>query len=90
MKILACSSFTEKVRAVVRAIPKGKVMTYAEVAHRAGNSKASRAVGTIMAGNYDPKVPCHRVVRSDGTLGNYNRGGTAKKRAMLKKKGALK
>jgi len=83
-------TFAEKVRDVVRAIPKGKVMTYAEVAREAGNVKAARAVGTVMAGNYDTKIPCHRVIRSDGTLGNYNRGGTAQKMKILKKEGALK
>ena len=89
MKVLP-KTFAEKVRAVVRAIPKGKVMTYAEVARKAGNVKASRAVGTVMAGNFDPNIPCHRVIRSDGTLGNYNRGGTVKKREILKKEGAFK
>ncbi len=83
-------TFAEKVRDIVRKIPKGKVMTYAGVARKAGNAKAARAVGTIMAGNFDPKIPCHRVIRSDGTLGNYNRGGTAKKREILKKEGAIK
>ncbi|HEY4505777.1 MAG TPA: MGMT family protein [Candidatus Paceibacterota bacterium] len=76
-------TFTDKVCEVVRKIPKGKTMTYAEVARRAGNAKASRAVGNIMSKNYDPKIPCHRVTRSDGTVGEYNRGGPDKKRAVL-------
>ncbi len=76
-------TFTEKVRDVVRKIPKGKTLTYAEVAKRAGNPKASRAVGTIMSKNYDLDIPCHRVIRSDGGMGGYNRGGTEKKRALL-------
>tara|TARA_B100000745_G_scaffold300486_1_gene254700 strand:+ start:3466 stop:3660 length:195 start_codon:yes stop_codon:yes gene_type:complete len=64
-------------------------MTYREVATQAGNPEAARAVANVMAANYDPEVPCHRVIRSDGGLGGYNRGGTQKKRAILKAEGAL-
>ncbi|MDB5258914.1 MAG: methylated-DNA-[protein]-cysteine S-methyltransferase [Candidatus Taylorbacteria bacterium] len=85
----AASSFGDKVREVVRKIPKGKLLTYAEVARRAGNAKAVRAVGSILAKNFDPKIPCHRVIRSDGGLGGYNRG-LEKKLAILKKEGALR
>ena len=67
----------------------GKSMTYKEVARKAGNSKAARAVGAIMRTNYDPEIPCHRVIRSDGSLGSYNRGGTTKKRTILQREGAL-
>jgi O-6-methylguanine DNA methyltransferase len=77
------SSFSDQVRLVVKAIPKGKTMSYAEVATKAGNPKAARAVARVMSANYDPEVPCHRVIRSDGTLGGYNRGGTAAKHAIL-------
>jgi O-6-methylguanine DNA methyltransferase len=80
-------SFSKKVYAIVAKIPKGKVMTYAEVARKAGKPKASRAVGYWMSKNYDPKIPCHRVVRSDGKIGDYNRGGPKKKLAILKKEG---
>lgn len=82
-------TFTEKVRDVVQKIPKGSVLTYKEVAKKAGNPKAVRAVGTILSKNYDLKIPCHRVIRSDGKMGGYNRGGIAKKLAILKKEGAL-
>lgn len=82
-------SFTERVRDVVKKIPKGKSMTYKEVATRAGNQKAARAVGAIMRSNYNRDIPCHRVVKSDGTLGSYNRGGTLRKREILKTEGAL-
>jgi O-6-methylguanine DNA methyltransferase len=82
-------SFAEKVRAVVAKIPKGKTLTYAQVAARAGNPLAARAVGTVMKNNYDPAVPCHRVIRSDGKLGEYNRGGPKKKHALLIAEGAL-
>lgn len=83
-------TFADKVRDVVRKIPKGKSMTYKEVATRAGNPRAARAVGAVMRTNYDESIPCHRVVRSDGSLGNYNRGGTIRKEAILKAEGALR
>ncbi|HEY4518567.1 MAG TPA: MGMT family protein [Candidatus Paceibacterota bacterium] len=71
-------TFKERVFAVVRKIPKGKTLTYKQVAARAGSPKAYRAVGSILSTNYDPKIPCHRVLRSDGGLGGYNRGLKAK------------
>lgn len=80
-------TFTEKVKTIVQNIPKGKTMTYAQVAARAGSPGAARAVGTIMKGNFDPLIPCHRVLRSDGKIGDYNRGGPDKKRALLIKEG---
>lgn len=76
-------TFAEKVRKVVRTIPKGKTLTYREVAAKAGNPRSARAVARIMAANFDPSIPCHRVVRSDGKLGGYNRGGESRKRAIL-------
>ena len=82
-------TFADKVRDVVRKIPKGKSMTYKQVAAKAGNPKAARAVGAIMRTNYDESIPCHRVVHSDGSFGDYNRGGTQRKREMLKREGAL-
>jgi len=82
-------SFRDKVRAVVAKIPKGKSMTYKEVATKAGNPKAARAVGAIMRSNFNRDIPCHRVVRSNGSLGSYNRGGTLRKRELLKSEGAL-
>ncbi len=82
-------TFADKVRSVVRKIPKGKTMTYKQVATKAGNSKAARAVGAIMRTNYDDSIPCHRVVRSDGSFGSYNRGGTLRKKEILKQEGAL-
>jgi len=81
-------SFTEKVYEVVKKIPKGKVLTYKEVAKRAGNAKASRAVGNILNKNHSPKIPCHRVIRSDGKLGGYNRGEN-KKLKLLKSEGVI-
>ncbi len=81
------TEFAEKVRTIVRKIPRGKVMSYGEVAKAAGSPGAARAVGTIMANNYDDSVPCHRVICADGSPGQYNRGGTKKKLALLRKEG---
>ena len=83
------STFTERVKEVVKAIPTGKTLTYKQVAERAGSPGASRAVGSIMKANYDPQVPCHRVVKSDGTVGDYNRGGSAKKAEILAQEKSL-
>ena len=66
------------VYAVVRKIPKGKVLTYKEVARRVGKPKAYRAVGNILNKNVNPKVPCHRVIRSDGEIGGYRDGHVTK------------
>lgn len=77
------ASFSDRVKTVVRRIPKGKTLTYKQVAAKAGKPGAARAVGIIMSHNFDPTVPCHRVVRSDGKIGNYNRGGPAKKFELL-------
>ncbi len=67
----------------MRQIPKGQVLSYKQVAYVAGKPGAARAVANTMANNYDETVPCHRVIRSDGALGGYNRGGVEKKRSML-------
>ena len=67
-------SFKDLVFAVVRKISKGKTLTYGEVARRAGNLRAARAVGNILSTNFNPEIPCHRVIRTDGGLGGYNRG----------------
>jgi len=71
MKKQERSSFTEKVLALTRKIPKGKVTTYKIIAKKL-NSKAYRAVGTALKNNKTPiKVPCHRVINSDGKIGFY-------------------
>ena len=81
-------NFKEKIWIIVRKIPCGKTLTYKEVARRAGRPMAYRAVGNILSTNHDPKIPCHRVIRSDGKIGNYNRG-IRLKLEMLKNEGAL-
>ena len=63
-------------------------MTYKEVAIKAGRPNAFRAVGNILAKNYDPNIPCHRVIKSDGKTGGYNRGRNNKAK-MLKDEGVL-
>jgi len=80
--------FTLRVQDVVRSIPKGQTLSYKEVATLAGKPNAARAVGTIMAKNQDKSVPCHRVVKSDGTPGGYN-GLRGEKEQLLRSEGAL-
>lgn len=75
-------TFSERVYGIVRGIPKGKILTYKEVARRAGSAKAYRAVGNILNKNYDTSIPCHRVVRSDGSAGGYNRGRKMKEKRL--------
>ena len=82
--------FTERVLQVVMGIPRGETMTYAEVAQAAGSPRAFRAVGAVMKKNYNSDVPCHRVIRSDGTLGQYNRGGREAKARKLRREGAIR
>ncbi len=74
-------AFKDDVMRVVREIPRGSARTYKQVAVLAGKPKAYRAVGTILKTNFDPAIPCHRVIRSDGKPGEYNRG--AKKKVEL-------
>jgi methylated-DNA-[protein]-cysteine S-methyltransferase len=82
-----CSSFQEKVLRAEHAIPRGSVSTYARVARHVGAPQAARAVGRALATNPFPIViPCHRAVRSDGSLGGY-RGGIPMKRALLEMEG---
>ncbi len=80
--------FRKKVYAAVRKIPRGSVLTYKEVAEQIGNPQAFRAVGNALNKNRDPRVPCHRVIRSDGSIGGYARGENVKA-CILKKEGAI-
>lgn len=79
-------TFQNKVREIVREIPKGRVASYGQVAIFAGSMGAARAVGTIMKNNDDSTVPCHRVVREGGCVGGYN-GICGDKVEMLIKEG---
>jgi O-6-methylguanine DNA methyltransferase len=71
------------VKKVVRSIPRGSVLTYGEVAYKAGRPGAARAVGIIMSSNDDMTMPCHRVIRADGKVGGYNRLRGSKTKAEL-------
>lgn len=81
-RLKSFSDFAKRVYGAVAKIPRGKTMTYGEVARAAGKPRAARAVGNILSKNYNPKIPCHRVVRSDGQAGGYNRGVAYKARML--------
>lgn len=82
-------NFSEAVYRVVRKIPKGETLSYADVAERAGFRGAARAVGTLMKKNDDREIPCHRVIRGCGRIGAYNRGGEQAKAERLIQEGVL-
>ncbi len=73
------ATFSDKVKQVVVEILPGNVLSYKQVAKLAGKENAFRAVATIMKKNYDTTVPCHRVILSNGKVGEYNRGGPKEK-----------
>lgn len=81
--------FKRKVLVKCLSVKYGKVLTYKDLADKAGNEKASRAVGVIMANNKLPLlIPCHRIIRSDGGVGGYSgAGGVKNKIKMLKMEG---
>lgn len=92
------TSFQQAVLAATYSIPKGQVRTYSQLAKMAAKisgqpryARAVRAVGSVMKMNpYAPFIPCHRIVRSDGTPGFYSgKGGMAGKKRMLMREGAL-
>ncbi len=84
------TTFKEKVYEIVAQIPRGETLTYKEVAIRAGNPKAARAVGNILNRNRNPKVPCHRVIRSDGKIGGFAFGSAKKVNLLMEEKGIKK
>lgn len=77
-------NFKEKVFKATKKIPKGKIATYKIIARKAGNSKAFRAVGNALNTNMSKAVPCHRVIKSDGSLGGYRQGVDRKKNRLIK------
>jgi len=83
------TKFQLKVLNYLKKIPRGEVKTYLEVAKAIGKPKAFRAVANAVGKNpYPPKIPCHRVIRSDGSLGGYSgKGGIKTKKLLLKKEG---
>jgi methylated-DNA-[protein]-cysteine S-methyltransferase len=80
------NNFKLDVLAITSTIPKGQVKTYQQIATLAGKPRAYRTVGSILKQNYNPTIPCHRVIKADGTIGQYNRGSQNKLR-LLKKEG---
>jgi len=86
MKKFPGTKFEQRVWNYLKNIPKGKVKTYKEVAKAIKSPKSARAVANACGKNpYAPKIPCHRVIRSDGSLGGYSgRGGIKKKLRLLR------
>ena len=87
--ILKGTSFQLKVWSYLKIIPRGSVKTYSQVAKGIGKPHAVRAVANAIGRNpYAPKIPCHRVIRSDGSLGGYSgKGGIRTKKLLLKREG---
>ena len=83
------TQFQLEVWSYLKKIPKGKLKTYAQVAKAIGKPKAVRAVANAIGKNpFPPKIPCHRVIRSDGKLGGYSaKGGIKTKKKLLKNEG---
>jgi methylated-DNA-[protein]-cysteine S-methyltransferase len=83
------TKFQLKVWHYLKKIPKGKTKTYLEVAKAIGKPSAFRAVANAVGKNpYPLKIPCHRVIRSDGSMGGYSaKGGVKKKKILLKREG---
>jgi O-6-methylguanine DNA methyltransferase len=80
------TSFQKKIYEIVKKIPKGKILTYKKVTELAGFPRAWRAVGNVLNKNRNLKIPCHRVIKSNGKIGGYNLG-IKKKIALLKREG---
>ena len=83
------TKFQLKVWSYLKKIPRGNVKTYSQVAKGIGKPLAARAVANAIGKNPDaPRIPCHRVIRTDGTLGGYSgKGGIRTKKLLLKKEG---
>ena len=81
------TKFQLKVWEYLKKIPRGSVKTYSQVAKGIGKPLAVRAVANAIGKNpYPPKIPCHRVIRSDGSLGGYSGKGGIKTKKLLQKK----
>ena len=89
--ILKGTKFQVKVWKYLKTIKKGKTKSYLDVAKAIKKPKAVRAVANAIGKNpYAPKIPCHRVIRSDGSLGGYSgSGGVKNKKKLLKSEGIL-
>tara|TARA_X000001036_G_scaffold408685_1_gene419132 strand:+ start:68 stop:349 length:282 start_codon:yes stop_codon:yes gene_type:complete len=91
MKLKNGTKFEIKVWNSISKIPRGEVITYKELAIQINRPKSARAVANACGKNpYPVKIPCHRVIRSDGKLGGYSgKGGTKTKKKLLKNEGYL-
>ncbi|MBD1157030.1 MGMT family protein [Pelagibacterales bacterium SAG-MED20] len=91
MSKLLGTQFQLKVWNYLKKIPKGTVKTYLEVAKAIGKPKAYRAVANAVGKNpYPLKIPCYRVIRSDGSIGGYSgKGGIIEKRRLLRSEKVL-
>lgn len=79
-----CTAFQRRVYEAVLKIPRGQVRTYAQIARAISQPKAARAVGQALKRNrWAPRIPCHRVVASDGTLGGYSGPGGGRRKQRL-------
>jgi methylated-DNA-[protein]-cysteine S-methyltransferase len=88
LKVYALTDFEVEVLLAVSNIPKGKVVSYKEIAEQVHRPNAYRAVGNALRKNPFPvKIPCHRVIMSNGSLGKYSYGGERKKRSLLLSEG---
>ena len=87
--LLKGTPFQLKVWSYLKKIPRGSVKTYSQVAKVIGKPLAVRATANAIGKNpFSPKIPCHRVIRSDGSLGGYSgKGGIKTKKKLLKKEG---
>ena len=85
------TKFQKKVWNYLRTISKGTVKTYKQVAIAINRPKSARAVANAIGKNpFAPKIPCHRVIRSDGSLGGYSgKGGVKTKKLLLKREGII-
>ncbi|MFL2889280.1 MAG: methylated-DNA--[protein]-cysteine S-methyltransferase [Pelagibacteraceae bacterium] len=88
-KKLKGTKFQLKVWRYIKKIPYGSVKTYSEVAKKIGKPHSYRAVANAIGKNpFPPLIPCHRVIKSDGSLGGYSgKGGVRTKKLLLKKEG---
>ena len=85
------TKFQKKVWNYLKTIKKGTVKTYKQVAIAINRPKSARAVANAVGKNpFAPKIPCHRVIRSDGSLGGYSgKGGVKTKKLLLKREGVI-
>ena len=98
-KLATLSPYQQAILRILAEVPKGKVTTYGDLAKELAkrdpkwSPKASRAVGTTMRNNLcGPQIPCHRVVKSDGSIGNFRggeEGAVEEKIRMLKEEGVI-